>query len=200
MSNSWLAHPRFFLVTMTALVLGNLFDMAGTYLCQPHFEAEGNPIHLMLARRGYAVGWVVVVTAKMAWCLFCGLGMRQFLRRRHVFYPACAPSFREFIGHFFWGRPLSWLETFYRVPRFLPSMLSTVAIIYLLTPIFFYDGYANFASKYGWWRLSGYWFRGFWIDSAVLIGVPSITGFFLFLIWQDFRSIQSKAGKMPVET
>jgi hypothetical protein len=126
----------FFPLVVASLVAGNAFDLIGTYVYQPHFQHENNPIHTLLRRHGYSPGWAAVIAAKLGVCIVFAIGLRQFLRKRRDYYRSPPASFREFITQFFYGRPLGWLQTCYRIPRFLPTLLFCFAMMSLAGPYY----------------------------------------------------------------
>jgi hypothetical protein len=187
MRRSWLSHSTLFPVAVAVLVAGNAFDLIGTYVYQPDFQHENNPIHALLRRHGYSPGWPEAIVAKLLVCVICAIGFRQFLYKRREYYLGSRASFREFITQFFYGRRLPWLETFYRVPRFLPTLLFCLAICSLAGPYFAFLGYDNLAAQYGWPTLSGFWVGSTWVDYGVVTWVVLTCAWLCWEMWRDYQ-------------
>jgi hypothetical protein len=178
----------FFPAVVASLVVGNALDLIGTYVHQPGFQHENNPIHAFLRQHGYSPGWPEVIVAKLGLCVIVAIGLRQFLRRRRDYYPPPG-SFREFVTRFFYGRSLSWLQTFYRMPRFLPVLLFCLAVCSLSGPYFAFLGYDNLAGEYGWRSLGGFWLGATWINYGVIIWVILSCTWLCWDMWRDSQSI-----------
>jgi len=177
----------FFPIVVVSLVAGNAFDLIGTYVHQRDLQHEGNPIYSFLRRHGYSPGWPEVITAKLGVCVICAIGLRQFLRRRRDYYRPPPAPFREFITHFYYGRPLGWFQTFYRLPRFLPTLLGFFAILSVAGPYYAFLGYDNLAAEYGWPSLGGFWVGSLWVDYGVVIWAIFA---FAWLCWEMWRDSQ----------
>jgi hypothetical protein len=189
MSNSWLSRPLFFPVVVASLLAGNAIDLIGTYVHQPEFQHEGNVIYGLLKSRGYSPGWPVVIAAKSAVCVIGAIGLHRFLRKRRTYYRHPSATFREFITQVFYGRPLTWFETFYRIPRFVPTVLGCFAVFSVGGPYFAYLGYENLAGEYGWPTLGGFWIGSLWIDYGVIIWVFSAITWLVWDMWRDYREL-----------
>jgi hypothetical protein len=200
MRRSWFDHPWFFPAVIASYAAGNAFDLFGTYLNQPNFEYEANHLYVLLKPYGLRLNWPAVIAGKAIICGLCALGLALFLGRRRRYYPERPATFRELITHFFYGRPLGWIESCYKWPRSLtPSLLAIAAVVCLAGPYYAYLGYGNLASKYGWWQLGGFWSGRFWWDYGLFVFYPiAIAGFFR-LLWLDFREKQAPGPIPPVE-
>jgi hypothetical protein len=98
---SLLSNPAFLSGAVAVLILGSILDLLGTYIAQPHFENESNPIHSFLTRRGIDLGWPGAFLGKALYCIVFAYALRLFLIQRNALYPARGANFREFITHFF---------------------------------------------------------------------------------------------------
>lgn len=189
MQRSWFDRPWFFPAVMAVFIAGNAFDLIGTYIYQPDFEFEANPLYLLLKPYGLRLNWPGVIAGKVAVCMLCGLGLAWFLGRRRRYYPRWPASFREFFTHYFYGRPLGWVESCFKLPwSLVPSLLAVAPVLALAGPYYAYLGYQNLASKYGWWQPGGFWYGRFWWDYGFFIGFAFAMASFCWLLWQDFRA------------
>lgn len=189
MRRSLLSRPMFFPIVVASFVAGNALDLIGTYVHQPDFQSEANLIYSFLKGHGYSPGWPEVITAKLVMCVICATGLRQFLRRRRDFYCSPAATFREFITHFFYGRTLLWLQTLYRIPRFLPTLLGLFAVWSVGGPYYAYLGYDNLAAEYGWRSLGGNWVGSVWIDHGLILWAILGSVWLCWDLWRDYRDI-----------
>ncbi len=189
----------FFPIVVASLVAGNAFDLIGTYVHQPDLQHEGNPIHAFFRRHGYSPGWPEVIGAKVGVCIICTIGLRQFLRKRRDYYRSPPASFREFITQFFYGRPLGWFQTFYRIPRLLPTLLGCFAIWSVAGPYYAFLGYDNLAAQYGWPSLSGFSVGSLWVDYGVLIWVILACAWLCWDMWRDYRDIYRDVTRVQSE-
>ena len=188
MNGSYFDRPWFYPAAIAILVAGHAFDLFGTYVYQPHFEHEVNPIYLTLRPYGLTLNWPMVLTGKTLICLLSAWGLYLFLRRQRLYYPRYPATFRELITHFIYGRPLGWIESGFRLPRsVVPTVLTLLAAEALSGPYLAYLGYGNLASKYGWWQPGGFWAGRYWIDWAVLIWVPLVFSGLGSQLWRDFQ-------------
>lgn len=186
---SLMGHPAFFKLLLLILLLGHLADLAGAWLWPPTGSAARDPqLSLVASRRAYDSGWSTIIIGKAIVCLLCGLGARQFLLLRHRWYPARGGSFREFITGLFFGAPMSWLESLFRVPKLNVSFLAICLLGCWSGPYFLYLGYQYPAARYGWLWLGGAWWRGWWIDYGLLAWILPALGWVLYLLWDDYRS------------
>ena len=119
MRGSWFDRPWFYPAAIASFVAGNAFDLVGTYVYQPHFEHESNPIYLTLQPYGLRLSWPMVIAGKAIVCLLCAYGLHLFLILRRRYYPQHRGTFRELITHFIYGRPLVWIESCFKLPRSL---------------------------------------------------------------------------------
>jgi hypothetical protein len=182
----------------TCLVAGHALDLIGTRIAQPQFEHEGNPIYLTLRPYGLRLNWPLVIACKATLCLVAAVGLRAFLVRRRRYYPERVDSVRELVTSFIYGRPLSWLETLYKLPRSVtPSVLTVLAWCALSGPYYAYVGYDNVASLYGWPQLGGFWVGRYWIDWGGLVWMAVLVPWFCWQLWRDFR-IKSSTTMGPV--
>ena len=192
MAGSWFDRPWFFPTVIAALIVGGAFDLFGTFIYQPDFEHEANPISLTLRPYGLRLNWPMVIVGKALVCIVCACGLRLFLKRRRHYYPPHGGNFRESITYFFYGRSLGWFESLYRWPRSLtPAALSILAIWSLGGPYFTYLGYGNLASKYGWWQLGGIWVGRYWIDWSLPLWLSVECSFLFWQLWRDFQAVPS---------
>jgi len=187
MRHSWLSRSKFFPIAVASLVGGSALDLIGTYVYQPDFQYENNPIYAFLRQHGYSPGWPEVIAAKLGVCVIFAIGLRQFLRKRRDYYRPRPSSFREFTTHFFFGRPLPWLQTFYRIPRFLPTLIYFVAVCSLSGPYCAFLGYDNLAGKYGWRSLGGFWLGSTWIHYGVIIWAVLASAWLCWDMWRDYQ-------------
>jgi hypothetical protein len=189
MRRSWFDRPWFFPVVMASLVAGNAFDLFGTYVYQPDFEQEANHLYTLLKPYGLRLNWPMVIAGKAIFCGLCGLGLALFLKRRRRYYPERPATFRVLMTQFFYGRPLGWIESFFKLPKsWLPGLLGVSVVVSLTGPYYAYLGYANLASEYGWWRLGGFWYGRFWWDYGIFIALTLATATFCWLLWRDFQA------------
>lgn len=183
-----LSRPYFFPLVAATLLLGNAADLVGTYINQPNFEHEGNPLYRWLTGLGYEIDWPEVIAGKASFCLAGLWALRLFLGGRRRYYPSTPMPFREFTTTFLYGRPLSWLETSYRWPaRWQPFLLTIGAVAALSGPYMAYLGYQNLANHYDWWRMP-YFFVGQLAVNSLLIPATLLTcAFVAWLLWDDYR-------------
>ncbi|MBI5801877.1 MAG: hypothetical protein HZA92_14295 [Verrucomicrobia bacterium] len=177
----------FFSLVVVSLVAGNTFDLVGTFVYQPDFQHEANFIYVFLKRHGYSPGWPEVIAAKLGVCVIFVIGLHQFLRRRRDYYCPSPVTFREFITQFFYGRPMTWFQTFYSIPRFLPTLLCCAVVCSLGGPYYAYCGYDNLAAEYGWRILGGFWVGWLWIDYAVWNWALLAFAWLCWEMWRDYQ-------------
>jgi hypothetical protein len=143
----------------------------------------------------------MVITGKVIVCLLWASGLRLFLSRRRRYYPRHPATFRELIAHFFYGRPLGWIESWYKLPRSVaPSAMTLGAVLSLGGPYFAYLGYQNLAAKYGWWQLGGIWAGRYWLDWGLVVWMSLAIIWFCWQLWPDFQTVFFKAHPMTGET
>ncbi len=196
MRGSWFDRSWFFPAVIASFVAGNAFDLFGTYLYQPDFEHESNPLYILLKPYGLKLNWPAVIAGKAGVCVICALGLALFLERRRRYYPERPATFRELMTHFFYGRPLGWIESCFKLPRtWTPTLLVIAPIASLGGPYYAYLGYGNLASKYGWWQLGGFWSGRFWWDYGLFVFLTIVIIGFVWLLWQDFQAEQIPAGR-----
>src|ERR1700730_2907070 len=94
MRRSWFDRPWFFPVVVTSFVAGNAFDLFGTYVYQPHFEHEANPLYITLQPYGLRLNWPMVIVGKALICVVAAYGLSLFLKSRRRFYPERPSTFR----------------------------------------------------------------------------------------------------------
>lgn len=175
-----------------SMVLGNALDLVGTYIAQPHFEYEANPLFRFLLAHGVYTGWPGAILGKTIFCLFFTWAVLKFRDKRRIFYPKPGLDFREFITTFIYGRVLTWAETFYRWPKRLQSsLLSIGAIVSLSGPYSGWLGYENIASQWGLWHPKDYSIGSIWIDPLLFPYVLAVMAWFILLLWNDYQSISS---------
>lgn len=189
MPRSWFDRPWFAPAAIAASFAGNAFDLWGTYLHQPRFEHEANPLVVALEPYGYRPTWGPVIAAKLALWLAGSVGLVQFLRRRRGYYPDPPANFREFLTHTFYGRKLGWAESFVKAPRSIgPAVWATLAMLCLSGPYFAYLGYGNLAAERGWWRPGGFAAGRYWFDWGQVAWLAALFPGFAWLLWRDFRA------------
>lgn len=189
MNSSWLDRPWFFPVAVGSALVGHAFDLMGTYQYQPHFEHEANPLYVALQPYGFRLTWPLVIAAKLVVWLVGAVGLALFLRRRRAAYPPPPATFREFLTGYFYGRPLTWAESFYKFPRSLgPAVWATLALFCLSGPLYLYFGYGNLAARYRWWHPGGFQVGRYWFDwgfvAWAVVAIPA----FGWLLWRDYRA------------
>ncbi len=188
--SSLLSRPAFLPVAVGVLILGNMLDLIGTYIVQPHFENEANLTYNALKAHGIYLGWSGAILGKIFVCLVGAWALRLFLIRRRAYYPAGSADFREFITQLFWGRPLSWAETFYRWPRsWRPTFLTLGALFCLAGPYYAYLGYENLAVTYGWWYAPWFNVGRLELDMLLVVFLPALLVWLCWLLWEDYRSL-----------
>jgi len=188
MQPSWLDRPWFYPIVVATFILGNAFDLFGTYIYQPDFEYEVNPLYVALKPYGLRLNWPLVIAGKILICALAAAGLFLFLRLRRRYYPAQPTTFRAFATHFLYGRPLAWTECNYRLPySATPAVLTLLAIWCLSGPYLAYLGYGNLASKYGWWQLPGFSVGPYWVEWILIIWVPLSFAFLFWLLWDDVQ-------------
>jgi hypothetical protein len=188
MRKSWHAHRFFWPIAVTAYVLGNAFDMVGTYINQPHFEHEGNPIYLFLKSHGYTTGWAEAILGKSFCCVLAAVGLRQFIRRRRTYYPPAAVNFGKAVGCFFYGRSHRWYQTFYRLPRLSRLLLGYLAWESLGAPYYVYLGYDNLTGKYsGLPKWDWFYVGSVWVAPYLVLGAIWYAMTLAWLVWDTWR-------------
>src|SRR5262245_19873290 len=141
-STSWLDRRFFFPVVAIVLFFGHAFDLVGTYVYQPKFEHEVNPIYLSLKPYGLTLNWPMVIAGKAIFFVLTVVGLWVFLRRRRRYYPSEASTFREMFSYFLYGRSISWIEMLYRWPYSLtPTLLFVLASMSFAGPYYACLGY-----------------------------------------------------------
>jgi ABC-type Fe3+-siderophore transport system permease subunit len=200
MRRSWFDRPWFFPSVIAGFVAGNVFDLFGTYVYQPDFEQEVNPLYILLKPYGLRLNWPGVIAGKAIVCGLCALGLALFLGRRRRYYPEHPASFRVLMTQYFYGRPLGWIESCYKLPRsWIPTLLAAAAVSSLAGPYYAYLGYANLASKYGWWQLGGFWYGRFWWNYGLFIAMTLAIVAFCWLLWRDFQAAPAPDAMPPVD-
>ena len=195
MPRSWFSHSKFYPVVIGSFAVGIAADLIGTYVFQPWFEHEGNPFYHIATGLGITVTWPRVIAAKVIEFLVCALGLLIFLRHRRTLYPRPPATFSEVIIHLFYGRRLSGLQIFCRLPRLVPTLSVVLAAWSLQGPYYAYLGYENlFGGKYGWPTLGGTFIGPMWMPHAAVIWFGFVVTLFPWAIWQDYRHAHPEGG------
>lgn len=187
---SLLAAPLFFPWVVAILIIGNACDLLGTYIGQPHFENEANPVHNFLLSHGYYFGWPGAILGKTLVCLLFAWGLRLFLVHRHQYYPPSNIPKGKFLSAYLYGRPLILVQQLYSLPRnYRPGFYFIGAACALSGPYSIYLGYENLAVTYGWWRMPFFILGQNWIDSGAIVFVLLIVFWLKQQMWNDSQSI-----------
>lgn len=189
MRGAILAQPWFYPTVMITFVIGNAFDLIGTYISQPNFEYEGNWIYVTLKPYGLRLTWPLVIFGKTLLSVVVAAILAVFLKTRQQYYPSAGGSFREFFTHFFYARTLSWWQTNYTLPRIKPVFLYAFFYLSLAGAYFAVLGYENLAGKYSWWWLGGVWLGKYWLGWSVVAQFLLTIPLSFWLLFDDYRKI-----------
>ena len=166
------------------------FDLLGTYLYQPDFEHEVNPIYRFLVSRGIDVGWREAILGKTMFTLVTGLMLWYFVKRRKRYYPASGSDFRVFITTYVYGRPLSWLQSLYCLPnKWGGFLLYPCGMMPFLSLYMFYLGYGNMAAKYGWPDIPSLRVGYDWLDLTMIVFASAVVLVPGWQMWIEYRSM-----------
>lgn len=187
-TKSVLSHPLFLPLVGVVFVLGQLTDLLGTYVAQPHFEHEGNWLIASLSSAGVHVGWQSAILGKS---IICALGiacLEFFAQNCRKFYPPHRLTGSELIHYLVHG------EQDPSEPngssRDVRALLVLFAGFWALSgPIYLYMGYDNLAAHFGWLRFPGFYIGGVYQTWGDFILLLSTLGGLLFLVEGDHHSV-----------
>ncbi|MFN9719688.1 MAG: hypothetical protein ACK58L_13390 [Planctomycetota bacterium] len=199
MRKSVLEQSWFYLAVIFSFAAGHCIDLLGTWLYQPDFEHEVNPLYLTLKPYGVRPTWTVVICGKVLTVLLAVISVYYFRSYRRACYPDSGGDFRSFTTHFFYGRVLTWKEALWRIPLVRPTLLMILMSWSLGGPYYAWLGYENLAYKYGWWTLGGFWIGSYWFTWGLFICVATVLPMCLLLLFRDYQFTPSLTTSTPAE-
>ena len=189
-TSSVLSHPAFLPMVGVIFVLGQLTDLLGTYVAQPHFEHEGNWLISALTSAGVHVGWNSAILGKS---IVCALGiacLEFFAQHCRKFYPVHRMSGSELLHYFVHGESQNAKAENVQMSRDVRALLVLFAGFWALSgPIYLYMGYDNLAAHFGWLRFSGFYIGGVYQTWGDVILLLSTMVTMMFLIEGDHHSL-----------
>lgn len=187
---SVLYHPLFLPFVGSVFVLGQLCDLLGTYIAQPHLEHEGNWMVMAVRSMGIHVDFTAAVIAKS---IICGLGIAAlefFANECRKYYPSTRMHGSDLVQYFVYGQSGRQREDGVSPSRDVRALLVLFAGFWALSgPLYMYMGYDNLAAHFGWFRASGFYIGAVYSTWADFFFMLTTFGGLLFLIEGDHHAL-----------
>jgi hypothetical protein len=193
---SLLSHPLFLPLVGAIFVVGQLADLLGTYVAQPHLEHEGNWLVMGLKSMGVHVGFQSAIIAKSVICALGIACLEFFAQKCRKYYPQRRLTGSAFVHYFIYGRTPDEPKGDPKSSRDVRALLVLFAGFWALSgPLYMYMGYDNLAAHYGWLRAPGFFIGGVYSTWADVFLMLTTLGGLLFLLEGDHHAVMNAAGR-----
>jgi len=165
------------------------FDLITTYIGSPDLSHESNPAYVYFRNNLHLGGWWVLLIYSFLLYIVGLIALYYLLKYRGKPFMNVVPvaSLKEFIMVFIYGQKVSFIQTFYKLPKNPGiALLFLLSIPITASPANLWAGISNLVFAYGIWHPPSIKIMPFVWIVLVVVGLLALYMFF-YILWRDYR-------------